>query len=115
MSEDRSVIGSIKASGGRTSGGNHPSGKVTASIAELYFLSLVQAPRRLLILTTPEFVEIFNRTMKNKVANGIEVYPLVLPPDLQKVVTGVHDAARDEMTIPPVLDPDEQRTVEEDA
>src|SRR4051812_434502 len=58
---DGSIVGSIKSAGGKTSGGKHPGGKVNACIAELYFLTLVEAPTRQLILTTAEFYEIFTR------------------------------------------------------
>lgn len=78
-------------------------------IAELYFLTLVQAPRRQLILTTEAFYDIFTRTLRGKVAAGIEVIHLPLPPEVQAEVTAVQQIASAEMF--PPLDPEEQQAV----
>jgi hypothetical protein len=78
-------------------------------IAELYFLSLVRAPTKLLILTSPEFHELFLRGMKDKIAPGIEVVPMPLPAEIQAKVAAVQRAASDE--IQPVLDASELRAV----
>jgi hypothetical protein len=53
VSEDGTVVASVKSASGLTSGGRVPSGKLKDCIAELYFLSLVEARERLLVLTTP--------------------------------------------------------------
>ncbi len=52
VSHDLTVVASIKTSSGLTSGGNIPSGKINGCIADLYYLSLLDAPVRRLVLTT---------------------------------------------------------------
>jgi hypothetical protein len=72
-----------------TAGGNLPSGKIADSIAELYFLSLIEAPRRMLMLTTLEFHKILCRKLEGKVASGLEIVCESLPPDVQAEVEAV--------------------------
>jgi len=92
VSEDGTIVVSIKSSSGLTATGRNPSGKIKDSIAELYFLSLVPAVERQLILTTPAFFDIFMKVMKNKIAPGISVRRIPLPVDIQlevdKIVAG---------------------------
>lgn len=71
VSDDRSIVASIKASSGLTSGGRLPSGKFNDNIAELYFLTLVEAEQRLLVLTSPEFHALLLRKLKDRVASGL--------------------------------------------
>lgn len=89
VSEDRCVVASVKAASGLTSGGRNPSGKIKDCLAELYYLSLVQAPIRRLVLTTPAFFEIFKRATVGAVAPGIDVVCLPLPTDIQQEVDRV--------------------------
>jgi hypothetical protein len=109
---DGSVVASIKTASGMTAGGKVPSGKIKDSIAELYFLSLVEAPVRLLILTTPAFHSILVRHLEGKVAPGIEILCEVLPPEVQAEVDYVQRTASAEVF--PVLDGSEAPTTAED-
>jgi hypothetical protein len=49
VSEDGKVVASVKNLSGRTTGENLPSAKIDSSYAEIYYLSLVQAEKRLLV------------------------------------------------------------------
>ncbi|MGH9921096.1 MAG: hypothetical protein ACRD6W_19780 [Nitrososphaerales archaeon] len=64
---------------------------------EIYFLTLVTASERLLILTNPEFHEIFSRTTAGQIAPGIDVRLLTLPEEMQREVDRVVVRASDEM------------------
>ena len=97
VADDGSIIASIKSASGRTSGGRIPSGKIKDCVAELYFLSLVEIPTRILILTTPDFYEIFMRTVQGKVAPGVTISCEVLPDELQSRVQAVQLAASEEV------------------
>ena len=44
VSADGRIVAGIKASSGLTSTGKNPSGKINSAVAELYYLSLVDAP-----------------------------------------------------------------------
>jgi hypothetical protein len=46
VAADRSVVASVKSASGLTAGGRVPSGKIKDCVAELYYLSLVEAPTR---------------------------------------------------------------------
>jgi hypothetical protein len=97
VSEDGSVVASIKTSSGLTSGGNHPVGKVAACLNDIYYLSLIGAKVRLLILTNPEFHSLFMKTSQGKIASGIEVELMALPLDIQVDVDAISKRASDEM------------------
>jgi len=97
VSADRTIVTSIKSHSGLTSGGNIPAGKIHTAIAEVYFLSLVQAPKRQLILTTPEFFEILSRSLRGKIAPGVDIVLLPLSNELQTLVTEVQRKASLEM------------------
>jgi hypothetical protein len=66
VSEDGTIVTSVKTSSGLTSGGNVPAAKLKDSIAELYFLGLVEAPTRQLILTTPGFHVLLTRHLEGQ-------------------------------------------------
>jgi hypothetical protein len=97
VSADATVVAAIKTSSGLTSGGNFPSGKVNSCIADLWYLNLVDAPERLLVLTNPTFYEIFIGRMDGAIPNGIEVLSLQLPVEIQSEVDQVVASASSEM------------------
>ncbi|HEV7649657.1 MAG TPA: hypothetical protein VGP26_16045 [Actinophytocola sp.] len=107
VSDNGRIVASIKTAS--TAGGRHPSGRVVNCFAELYFLSLVRARRRLLVLTSPEFHELFRTVAQDKVAAGIEIVHFPLSVDVQARVSAVQRAAGEE--IQPVLDAAELRSV----
>ena len=98
VSEDRGVVASIKAASGLTAGGRNPSGKIKDCIAELYYLSLVEAPIRRLVLTTPAFFAIFAKSTAGAVARGIEVVCVPLPAEMQLEVDKIVLAASKEVS-----------------
>ena len=57
VSEDSTVVASIKSHGWKTKGGKRPAGKIGEIYQALYFLSLAQAKSKLLILTNRETYE----------------------------------------------------------
>lgn len=101
VSDNRRIVASIKTA----SGGRHPAGNVLNCVAELYFLSMVRASKRLLVLTSPEFRQLFVGAMADKIANGIEVVHVPLPAEIQSRVAAVQQSGSDETQ--PVLDPAE--------
>ena len=98
VAADGSVVASVKSASGLTAGGRVPDGKIKNCVAELYYLSLVEAPCRRLILTTPAFFKIFTRKVTGAVAVGIEVVCLPLSADLQEKVNEVVRQASSEVT-----------------
>jgi len=89
VSRDGTVVVSVKSASGLTAGGRVPAGKIKDCIAELYYLSLVDAPIRALVLTTPAFHAIFMRIIRGAIAEGITIECMPLPADLQRQVDEV--------------------------
>jgi hypothetical protein len=114
VSKDGTVVVSIKTSSGLTSGGNVPSGKINSCIADLYYLSLVDARVRRLVLTNPQFHEIFTRRMAGALPEGVEVTLMPLPPDLQAEVDDVIREASDEIDRGKAI-PDVAAAIEDEA
>ena len=98
VSEYFTVVAGIKASSGRTSGGKLPVGKIKSAIAELYYLSLVSAHRRILVLTDPEFHEILTKRLHRALAPGLELMLIELPADIQAKVDLVQSQASREVS-----------------
>jgi hypothetical protein len=96
VSEDGNIIAGIKSSSHKTSGGNLPSGKFAVLYQELYFLSLVNAPTKLLILTNQELFIDFVKRSEAKVAEGIQIRYCQLPADIIKQVNLVKKKASQE-------------------
>ena len=97
VSADGEVVVSIKCSSGLTSGGKLPGGKINSCITDLYYLNLVSARVRRLVLTNPSFHEIFTRRMQGALVPGIDVALVPLPVELQAEVDQVVREASHEM------------------
>ena len=98
VSEDNTIVVSIKSHSWLTSGGNLPSGKIGQIYQSLYLLSLVDAKTKLLILTNREAYEGFLGVSDGKVADDIEIKFCPLSPQLQVRVTKVQQKASQEMS-----------------
>lgn len=112
--EDESIVASIKSLSGKTAGGNRPAAKYSSCLAELYFLSLVQAPKRLLVLTTPDFHAMFMRYIEGRLVPGVGIELLRLPDELQAEVDRVSALASGEVSIPPAGDADTEPKSDDD-
>src|SRR5579863_10589179 len=51
VSDDRSIVATISTSGSKTSGGKHAVGKILKLRSDMLFLTMVNAKRRIVILT----------------------------------------------------------------
>jgi hypothetical protein len=98
VSADRRIVAGIKSSSGKTSSGRRPSGKIAAAYKELYFLSLAQAERRILVLSDPEFYKIMESDCDGRLAPGLELMLIPLSPELARQVQTVHTTASQEMS-----------------
>lgn len=97
VSEDGNIAASIITSGGPTKvGGNKPTGKIARAVEALYYLSLAPAQVRLLVLTSPEFYGIMVEEMQARLAPGLAILHIPLPPTLQKEVAMAQDVASNE-------------------
>jgi len=98
VAEDRSIVASIKSLSAKTASGKRPAAKYQNCVAELYYLSLIEAPRRILVLTTPDWHTMFMRYIDGRLAPGLEIELIHLPPELQAEVDKLRDAASEEVS-----------------
>lgn len=98
VSADGRYVASIKSASGKTSGGNVPSGKVKDLEAELYYLTLVGVPHRLLVVTNPEFFKITSRRLIGRLAPGITLKLIELPEPLGNAAHAVQVTASREVS-----------------
>ncbi|TCN39305.1 hypothetical protein EV644_107275 [Kribbella orskensis] len=97
VAADGSFVATVTNSTGLTSGGKRPVGKIRGAIAELYFLSLVDASARVLIATDPNFFAILQAELAGALVEGVQISHLALPADLVTRVSEVTAAASTEM------------------
>jgi hypothetical protein len=98
VSKDQKIVATIKSASGRTVSGRIPSGKIRAAEAELYYLTLVTAVHRLLVLTTPEFYEIMQKRLTKRLAPGISLKLVRLPGKIRTEVERVQRNASNEVS-----------------
>ena len=98
VSDDQKIVASIKSAGGKTARGKRPSGKISDSEAELYYLTLVQSEIRFLVLTTPEFYDIMAKRLEGRLASGIELTLIELPEEMQAQIAQVQNSASAEVS-----------------
>jgi hypothetical protein len=94
---DGSVVATVMNSSGMTSGGKKPVGKIKGAIAEVYFLSLVDARQRLLVVTNASFVAYLQHELDGALVEGVQLRHLALPADLAARVAKVTSTASAEM------------------
>ena len=84
VSEDRSVVATISTSGSKTSSGKHAVGKILKLRADMLFLTMVEAKRRLVILTERDMLEQCKKEKAGgRVPPEIEFDCAVIPDDLR--------------------------------
>ena len=97
VSEDRRIVASIKTAGGRTASGRFPVGKIKSTEAELYYLALVPAEVRLLVLTSREFYAMMKRRLEGRLAPGISLELVLLPSEMEEEVRRIRRVASREV------------------
>ena len=100
VAADGSIVASIKSLSGKTAGGKRPAAKYATCLAELYVLSLVAAPKRILVLTTPDWHTMFVRYIEGRLVPGVDIELLKLSPELQGEVDRVTALASGEVSLP---------------
>lgn len=83
VSTDDRIVASISTSSGKTSGGKYPVGKVHKLRADMLFLIMATAERRIIVLTEPDMHAIcLKEAESGRVPAGVEFLVAELPPDL---------------------------------
>jgi len=97
VSEDRKIVCAIKTASWKTSGGKRGAGKIQGAYAEIYFLNLVDAEEKYLVLTDPEFFENLRRDSEGKLAPKIELLYCELLDNLKREVDNIRNSSRREL------------------
>lgn len=106
VSDNGRIVASVKTAAANS---RHPASTMANCLAALYFLTLVRAHRKILVLTSPEFHATFMTVMAGKIPHGMEIMHIPLPADVQSRVAAVQQAGTDETQ--PALDPEELRAI----
>jgi hypothetical protein len=84
VSHDRSVVGTISTSGSKTAGGNHAVGKILKLRSDMLFLIMVEAKRRLVILTERDMCDQCEKEKAGgRVPPEIEFSCAIIPDELR--------------------------------
>ena len=97
MSEDRKIVCGIKTASWTTSGGKRGAGKIQGAYAELYFLSLVSAEQKYLVLTDQEFYERFRDDSRGKLVPDADLLWCKLSEELQREVAAIRAESQKEL------------------
>jgi hypothetical protein len=84
VSDDRSIVGTISTSGSKTSGGKHAVGKILKLRSDMLFLTMVEAKRRVIVLTERDMYEQCEKEAAGgRVPPEIEFVCALIPDDLR--------------------------------
>ncbi len=84
VSEDHSIVATISTSGAKTSGGKHAVGKILKLRSDMLFLSMVEAKRRVIVLTERDMYDQCQKEAAGgRVPPEIEFACAVVPEDLR--------------------------------
>lgn len=102
VSGDGSVLVSIKAGAGRTSGNKAPTGQIKDAYTEVLFLSLALGQRRVLALTDRRLYDEFLKTSDGKLPAGLKLLHVELPAELEGKLLSARRRASEEVSPRPV-------------
>lgn len=100
VSDGNSIVATISTSGSRTSGGKHAVGKILKLRSDMLFLTMVEAKRRVVVLTEADMLE----QCKKEVAGGrvppeIEFVCAAIPDDLKRKLVAAREVASREVSV----------------
>ena len=96
VSRDRSIVGDIKSNSVRQNG-KVGSGVIKSIYYDIYLLTLVEAKKKMMILTNPNFYKVFSKHSAGKIPFGIDLRLIELPFDLEELVEKDRKLARNEI------------------
>lgn len=96
VSLDKDIVGDIKSNQIRENG-SVGVGVKKSIYFDIYMLSLVEAKRKLLVLTSKDFYNLFKRISVGKVPDDIEIILVELPDDIKVKVKKIHGLSSSEI------------------
>jgi len=105
VSEDTSIVATISTSGSKTSSGKHAVGKILKLRSDMLFLTLVEAKRRVIVLTQPDMLDQCQKEFAGgRVPKEIEFVWAQIPAELNERLIASRLKASTESSGPIVLD-----------
>jgi hypothetical protein len=99
VSEDHKIVATISTSGSKTATGKHAVGKLHKIRSDMFFLLLVDADRRLVILTEPDMFELCKKEAEGgRVPSSIEFFCTQIPDDLAVRLRSARQVASKEVS-----------------
>lgn len=102
VSEDHSIVATISTSGSKTSNGKHAVGKILKLRSDMLFLTMVEAKRRLVVLTERDMCDQCEREAAGgRVPSEIEFVCAVIPDELRTRLLAARLRASEESLVRP--------------
>lgn len=99
VSTDRKIVVNISTSSCRTSGGNISSAKIQKLRADMLFLTMVEADKKIIALSEKDMYDYLLKEKKNgRVPNEIDFIHAPIPEHLTDALTAARKIAVDEVT-----------------
>jgi len=99
VSSDNTIVSNISTSSGITSGGKNPSGKIQKLRADMLFLLMVKAEKRLIVLTEKGMYDLCLKEKSNgRVPLEVEFVLVELPESLAKSLQDAKSVASKEVS-----------------
>jgi hypothetical protein len=99
VSADNTIVANISTSSGITAGGKSPAGKIQKLRADMLFLLMIQADKRLIVLTEKDMFDLCQKEKKGgRVPTEIEFIHVELPPDLREALREAKKISAKEVT-----------------
>jgi hypothetical protein len=101
VSDDHSIVATISTSGAKTSTGNQGSGKILKLRSDMLFLTMVEAKRRVIILTERDMCDQCEKEFAGgRVPPEIKFVCAVIPDDLRARLVAARSKASGEHMMP---------------
>lgn len=99
VSADRRIVAKISTGSASTASGNLAVGKLMKLRADMLFLTMVEADRKLIILTEQDMHDLCMRELAaGRVPAGIDFVTASIPPELQRQLDAARRASSREVT-----------------
>lgn len=100
VSDDHSIVAAISTSGSKTSGGKHAVGKILKLRSDMLFLTLVEAKRRIIVLTEKDMCDQCEKEFAaGRVPREIEFVCAIIPDDLRARLVSARSKASGEISV----------------
>ena len=99
VTEDRSIVAVISTSGAKTANGKHAVGKILKLRSDMLFLTMVEAKRRIILLTEQDMCDLLKREFEGgRTPREIEFVCAEIPGDLRTKLIKAREKASGEFS-----------------